>query len=64
MWVQIPPREGAILMAEMARPGHARTCPTVNVFKATQQGPAQVQCGCQMGCTRLGCTLAPPSEYD
>jgi len=49
MWVQIPPREGAILMAEMARPGHARTCSTVNVFKATQQGQHRYSADAKLG---------------
>jgi len=37
MGVQIPAREGAILMAKRSRP---RTCRTVNILKATQQGAA------------------------
>jgi len=55
MRVQIPTREGAILMAKRGRP---RTCPdmsgAVDILKATQQGAASVRCGCRLGCTRWG----------
>ena len=47
-----------------AGPGHARACPAVDILKATQQGAAPVRCGCRLGLTRWGCTLAPPGEYD
>jgi len=42
----------------MAGSGHARTCPTFDMLKATQQVAALVWCRCQ-----LRCTLAPPDEY-
>ena len=32
--------------------------------QCTQHGAAPVQCWCQLGCTRWGCTLAPAGEYD
>jgi len=31
-----------------------RTCPVVDILKATQQGAAPVQCGCRLGWTRRG----------
>jgi len=31
--------------------GRPRTCPAVDVLKATQQGAAPVRCGCRLGCT-------------
>jgi len=36
--VQIPTREVTILRAEMGPPGHARTCPEVDILKATRRG--------------------------
>jgi len=38
----------------MAGRGHARTCPAVDILKATQQGAAPVRCGCRFGCARWG----------
>jgi len=35
-----------------------------SVLNATQQGTAPVPCGCRLGCTVWGSTLAPPGEYD
>ena len=35
-----------------AGPEHARTCPAVDILKATQQGAAPVKCGCRLGRTR------------
>jgi len=34
--------------------GHAWTCLTVDILKATQQGAAPVWCRCQLWCTRWG----------
>jgi len=45
-------------------PGHAGTCPAVDILKATQQGAEPVRCGCRLGCTRWECTLAQPGEYE
>jgi len=36
----------------MAGPGYIRTCPTVDILKASQQGAASVRWGCRLGCTR------------
>ena len=58
--VQIPTCEEAILMAKR---GRLRTCPTVDKLKVTQQEAKLAWCSCQLGCTRCGCTLAPPGEY-
>jgi len=33
-------------------PGHVRTCLTVDILKATQQGAEPVQCRCRLGCTK------------
>ena len=41
--VQIPTRLGAILKVKMGCPGHAQTCVTVDIPKATQQGAELVQ---------------------
>jgi len=37
-----------------AGPGHTRTCPAVDILKATRQGAAPVRCGCRLRCTRWG----------
>jgi len=52
MEVQTPKRKEVILRGKVAGPGHARTCPAVDIHKATQQGAAPVPCGCRLGCTR------------
>ena len=39
---------------ERGRPGHVRTCPAVDIPKATKQGATPVRCGCRLGCTRFG----------
>jgi len=52
--VQILIRAGAILRAKNTGSGHARTCPVVDIVKATQQGAGPVRCGCRLGCTRWG----------
>jgi len=38
MGVQILTREGAISRAKMGPPGHARTCPEVDILKAARRG--------------------------
>ena len=38
--VQIPLCEGAILRGKVASPGHAQSCPAVNILKATPEGAA------------------------
>jgi len=38
MGVQIPTREGHFSEGKVASPGHAGTCPEVDVLEATQQG--------------------------
>ena len=45
-------------------PVQSRTYPAVGILKATHQGAEPVRCGCRLRCTRCGCTLAPPGEYD
>ena len=35
-----------------------------DILKATQQEAERVQCPCRLGCTRCGCTLSLPGEYD
>ena len=52
--VQIPTCKEAISRAKRAGPGHAWTCPAVDILKATQQGAAPVRCGCRLGCTEWG----------
>jgi len=47
-----------------AVPGHAGACPSVDIFKATQQGAASVRCGCWSRCTQFVCILVQPGEYD
>ena len=49
---------------KVAGPWHARTCPAVDILKATQKGAEPVRCGYRLGSTSWGCTLATPSEYD
>jgi len=48
----------------MYRPEHAQICLAVDISKATQQGAAPEQRGCQLGCTRRGCTLVTPGELN
>jgi len=38
----------------MAGPGHARTCPAVDILKATQQGAASIWCGYRFQCRPTG----------
>ena len=64
MRAQIATRKRAILRAKRADPGLVWIFPTVNKRKATQQGAVPARRGCQLGCTRRRCTLAPPGEYD
>ena len=52
--MQIPMRAGAMLRAKGAVSGHARTCPAVDILKATQQGAAPVRRGCRLKCTTWG----------
>ena len=62
--VQIYTHEGAILRAKSGQP---RTCPDVAGGRYTQSDsvrPEPVRCGCRLGCTKWGCILAPPGEYD
>jgi len=53
--VQIHTREEEIFRAKRGRP---KTCLVVGALKATAQA---VRCGCHWD---VGCTLAPPGEYD
>jgi len=49
MGVQILTCEGAILRMKKPCRGHADSCPTVDILKVTQQGPAPVRCRCLLG---------------
>jgi len=48
--VQVPMREGTILKVKGSQ---TRTCPMVNILKATQQGAELVWCECRSGCTTV-----------
>jgi len=56
MEVQIPLREWGNFEGEMGRP---RTCLTMDILKATQQGQNRYYADADKGCT-----LASPGEYD
>ena len=64
---QIPTREGAILSHLRAKRGRPRTFPDMSCGRYTQSDSAGGSTGTvriPIGCTRLGCTLAPPGECD
>ena len=42
--------KGKFLKRKWSVPEHARTCPAVDILKATQQGAEQVRCGCRLRC--------------
>jgi len=50
---------------ELAGPEHVRTCPAISILKATHSpGGSTGMVRMSIGCTRCGCTLSPPGEYD
>jgi len=54
MGVQILTREGAILMVKGDGPGHALTCPAVDILNLTQQGVEPVRYECRLGLAYSG----------
>ena len=52
---------GQFWTLKWAGSGHTRTCPAVDILKATQQGRALVNSNWLY---QMGCTLAQPGKYD
>jgi len=69
-WIQVGPEnhvldgilisthKGELLRAKRGQPRTCRTCPAVDIFKATEQEAQPVRCRCRLGCDgmRVGAT--------
>jgi len=49
-----PHAKGQFWGRKGADPGHARTCPAVDILNVTQQGAEPIRCGCKFGYIRWG----------